>query len=118
MVNTLRRRQSLEAVVGFFSKKDLVTPSGPVPHWEQALVETHARAKAHVDANRADEIDAYVKEIGIEDETRAAAIKYAQWSAAAEYRLLARAGIRFDEISFDDLEHFLRSGRTSYTGLA
>ena len=62
-------------------------------------------------ANRVDQIDAYVKELGIEAETLAAAIKYAQWSAAAEYRLLASAGIRVDEISFDDLEPFLGRGR-------
>ena len=72
-----------------------------------SLGKTHARAKAHVRANRIDEIDAYVKELGLEDEALVAAVKYAQWSAAAEYRLLASAGIRVDEISFDDLEPFL-----------
>ena len=72
---------------------------------------THTRAKAHVLNNRVAEIDAYVKAQGVEDETLAAAIKYAQWPAAAEYRLLASAGIRVDEISFDDLEPFLGRGR-------
>ena len=41
----------------------------------------------------------------------AAAVTYAQWSAAAEYRPLAATGIRVNEISFEDLEAYLGRGR-------
>ena len=48
------------------------------------------RAKDHVLTNRVEAIDTYVRDLGIEDETLAAAIAYARWFAAAEYRLLQR----------------------------
>ena len=63
-------------------------------------------------ANRASAIDDYVRELGIEDDALAAAVAYARWSAAAEYRMLAAAGIHVDDISCDDLEPFLGRGRT------
>ena len=50
------------------------------------------------------EIDAYVRDPGIEEETLAAAIDYARWAAAAEYRLLAAAGIHANDIAWADLE--------------
>ena len=56
-------------------------------------------------------IDAYVRELNIEDKTLSAAVAYARWSAAAEYRLLAAAGIHVDDISWEDLEPFLGRGR-------
>ena len=62
-------------------------------------------------AHRVPEIDAYVQELGIE-QTVVAAVSYAQWSVAAEYRLLAFKGIHVDEISLRDLEPFLGRGRT------
>ena len=89
----------------FFTKKELVTLGCPVPSWEEAWEKTYRRANAHVLTNRIPEIDAYVQELGIETETIAAAVSYAQWSAAAEYRLLAAKGIRANEISFEDREH-------------
>lgn len=58
----------------------------------------HKHAKPHVLAHRVPGIDAYVQELGIEQQTPAAAIGYAQWSAAAEYRLLASKGIQVDQI--------------------
>ena len=111
-VNALRRPQYLEAVVDFFfSKKDFRYAGRPGAQLGASLGESRARPKAHVHANRVDEIDAYVKELGSENDTLVAAIKNAQWSAAPEYRLFASAGIRVDEISFDDLEPFLGRGR-------
>ena len=63
-------------------------------------------------ANRISAIDDYVRELGIEDDALAAAVTYARWSAAAEYRLFAAAGIHVDDISWEDLEPFLGRGRT------
>ena len=56
----------------------MVTLGGTVPSWERAWGKTHFRAKTHVLANRVDQIDAYVKELGIEAETLVAAINYAR----------------------------------------
>ena len=60
------------------------------------------RAKDHVLANRVAAIDDYIRELGIEEDALAAGIAYTRWSAAAEYRLLAAAGIHVDEISWED----------------
>ena len=62
-------------------------------------------------ANRIPAIDEYVQQLGIEDATLDAAIRHARWSAAAEDRLLAAAGIHVDDISWSDLEPFLGRGR-------
>ena len=110
-VKTLRRPKSFEKTVERFSNLGLVTPGRPVPSWESACRKTKKRAKDHVLANRLAEIGAYVRDLGIEDETLAAAIDYARWSAAAEYRLLAAAGIHVNDIAWDDLQPFLGRGR-------
>ena len=52
-----------------------------------------------------------MQQLGIEDECVTAAIKYARWSAAAEYRLLASKGIKVGGLSMADLEPFLGWGR-------
>ena len=74
-----------------------------MPSWEAAYRRCKRRAKAHVLANRVTPIDEYIQELGIEEDAVAAAIAYARWSAAAEYRLLAAAGIHVDDISWEDL---------------
>ena len=91
--------------------KNLLTPGRQVPSWDEAYQKTKRRAKAHVMGNRVAAIDDYVRELGIEDDALAVAIAYARWSAAAEYRLLAAAGIHVDDISWKDLEPFLGRGR-------
>lgn len=105
--NTFRRPQPIESAVDFFSKKDLGRARRTRTQLGAGMAKTNLRAKAHVLANRVDQIDAYVEELGIETETFVAAIRYVQWFVAAEYRLLASVGIRVDEISFNDMELLL-----------
>ena len=57
------------------------------------------------------EVDKYVQQLDIEEASLKAAIKYARWSAAAEYRLLASKGIKVGETSMADLEPYLGRGR-------
>ena len=83
----------------------------PVPSWKQACDATEGHAKAQILANRIPEIDAYVTELGIEDKTVTAATQYTQWSAAAEYRLLASKDIRVADIPFEDLAPYLGRDR-------
>ena len=47
--------------------------------------------------------DQYSQDIGVEELGLEAAIGYTQWSAAAEYRLLASQGIMGDKIKMKDL---------------
>ena len=111
LVETLGRPKSLEAAVDHFSRIGLVRPGIALPTWEQAWAKTHKQAKAHALAHRVPEIDAYGKELGIEQETLVAAIGYALWSATAEYRLLASKGIIVDQISARHIEPYLGRGR-------
>ena len=62
-------------------------------------------------SNRIAAIDDYVRELGIEEDALVAAVAYARWSAAAECRLLAAAGIHVNDISWKELEPFLGRGR-------
>ena len=110
-VNTLRRPKPLAAVVDHFNKGGLVTFGCPVLPWEEAWGKTHRRAKAHVLANRIPEIDVCVQVLGIESQTTAVAVTYAQWSVAAEYRVLVAKGIRVNEISFEYPDLYLGRGR-------
>ena len=61
--------------------------------------------------HRVQQVDDYVQQLDIENESVRAAIKYARWSAAAEYRLLASRGIKVADISMSDLEPYLGRGR-------
>ena len=89
----------------------MVDPDYEIPSWEVAESRTEAAAKQHVLDNRIAQVDDYVQQLGIEEESVTAAIKYARWSAAAEYRLLASKGIKVGELSMADLEPYLGRGR-------
>ena len=71
---------------------------------------TEAAAKQHVLDHRIAQVDDYVQQLGIGEESVTAAIKYAGWSAAAEYRLLASKGIKVGELRMADLEPYLGRG--------
>lgn len=109
-VKTLRRPTSLETALGHFKSKGLVTPGYPVPVGRLSvprLTVEPRHTSLRIGSRRS---TAYVRGLGHGIWAIEAAIRYAQWPAAAEYRLLASAGIRVDEISFD-LEQYVGRGR-------
>ena len=98
-------------MIDHFRTKNLVAPGNPIPSWRAAYRKCKKRATAHVMDNRVTTVDECTRELGIEEDGLDAAITYARWSVAAEYRLLASAGIHVDDISGADLEPFLGRGR-------
>ena len=93
VVTSLRKPKTLDAAVAYFTAKSMVDPHYQIPSWEVACGRTEAAARQHVLDHRVPKVDDYVQQLGIEEECVTAAIKYARWSAAAEYRLLASKGI-------------------------
>lgn len=110
-VTTLRTPKTLEAAVAHFRSHDLVDPDYVIPAWEVAEARTQEAARQHVIDHQVKEVDDYIRQLDIEDESLKAAIKYARWSAAAEYRLLASHGIKVGDVSIADLEPYLGRGR-------
>ena len=111
IITTIRKPQSIEAAVAFFTPRGKVDSKYPIPSWHVALDRLGQSAIQRVKDNRLPQVDNYIKQCGIEEASVTASCTYAKWSAAAEYRLLAAQGIKVGEISLDDLEPFLGRGR-------
>ena len=111
MVTTLRKPKTIDQAVATFTLSGHVDPNYPVPTWQAARRRLDAHAAAHVHGNRLPQIDDYIHKCGIEAPCLQASLTYAQWSAAAEYKLLASKGIKVGDIPLKDLEPFLGRGR-------
>ena len=78
--------------------------------WEEATRATVELAKAQVGRNQLPEVTEYIHSLCIEGIALEAAIEYAQWSAAAEYRVLSRQSLVLDKIPYENIKSFFGGG--------
>ena len=111
IITTLRKPKPLEAAIAFAKARKKFDSNYTIPTWQQARECTQAAAQKHAQDNRLPQVDDYIRLLNIEEGSLQAAISYAKWSAAAEYRLLATCGIKVKEFTLAELEPFLGRGR-------